>query len=78
MHMPAAYAYRISFSSNFRFSDEDKSDRFHIASASGKFVAGPNLGLTFKLSDIELGKESVEDGFAVYGRLSPRLSKPCR
>jgi hypothetical protein len=73
MHMPAAYAYRISFSSNFRFSDEDKSDRFHIASASGKFVAGPNLGLTFKLSDIELRKESVEDGFAVYGTSSPSI-----
>ena len=73
MHMPAAYAYRISFSSNFRFSDEDKSDRFHIASASGKFVAGPNVGLTFKLSDIELRKESVEDGFAVYGTSSPSI-----
>ena len=73
MHMPAAYAYRISFSSNFRFSDEDKSDRFHITSASGKFVAGPNVGLTFKLSDIELRKESVEDGFAVYGTSSPSM-----
>ena len=67
MHMPAAYAYRISVSSNFRFSDEDKSDRFHIASASGKFVAGPNAGIAFKLSDIELGKEG---GFAVYGSAS--------
>ena len=67
MHTPAAYAYRISFSSNFGFSEEDKSDKFHIASASGKFIAGPNTGVTFKLSDIELGKESVEGGLAVYG-----------
>jgi hypothetical protein len=52
---------------------KNKSDRFHIASASGKFVAGPNLGLTFKLSDIELRKESVEDGFAVYGTSSPSI-----
>ena len=44
-----------------------------MASASGKFVAGPNVGLTFKLSDIELRKESVEDGFAVYGTGSPSI-----
>ncbi len=67
MHMPAAYAYRISFSSSFRSADEGKGDRFYIGSASGKFVAGPNAGIAFKLSDIELGKESVEGGFAVYG-----------
>jgi hypothetical protein len=74
MHMPAAYAYRINFSSNFRFSDEDKSDRFHIVSAGGRFVAGPNAGIAFKLSDIELGKERVEGGFAVYGSaISPSI-----
>jgi len=67
MHMPAAYAYRISFSSTFRFADEGKSDRLYIGSASGKFVAGPNAGVAFNLSDIELEKERVEGGVAVYG-----------
>ena len=51
-----------------------KSDRFHIASAGGKFVAGPNAGIAFKLSDIELGKERFEGGFAVYGSaISPSI-----
>jgi hypothetical protein len=54
MHKPAAYAYQLSFSSSFRFVDEDKSDRFYIGSASGKFVTGPNAGIAFKVSDIEL------------------------
>ncbi len=67
MHMPAAYAYRISFSSNFRFSDEPKSDSFRISSAGGRFVTGPNAGIAFKLSDIELGKENVEGNLVVYG-----------
>ena len=52
MHKPAAYAYQFSFSSSFRFVDEDKSDRFYIGSASGKFVTGPNAGIAFKVSDI--------------------------
>ena len=47
--------------------DEGKGDRFYIGSASGKFVTGPNAGIAFKLSDIELGKESFEGGFTVYG-----------
>ena len=67
MHKPAAYAYQFSFSSSFRFVDEDKSDRFYIGSASGKFVTGPNAGIAFKVSDIELGKGSFGSGFAVYG-----------
>jgi hypothetical protein len=67
MHKPAAYAYQFSFSSSFRFVDEDKSDRFYIGSASGKFVTGPNAGIAFKVSDIELGKGSFGSGFTVYG-----------
>jgi hypothetical protein len=67
MHLPAAYGYRISFSSNFKFSDENKSDGVHISSAGGMFVAGPNAGIAIKLSDIELGKESVEGVIVVYG-----------
>ena len=67
MHKPAAYAYQFSFSSSFRFVDEDKSDRFYIGSASGKFVTGPNARIAFKLSDIELGKGSFGSGFTVYG-----------
>ena len=67
MHKPAAYAYQLSFSSSFRFVDEDKSDRFYIGSASCKFVTGPNAGIAFKVSDIELGKGSFGSGFTEYG-----------
>jgi hypothetical protein len=67
MHKPAAYAYQFGFSSSFRFVDEDKSDRFYIGSASGKFVTGPNAGIAFKVSDIELGKGSFGSGFTEYG-----------
>ena len=47
--------------------DEDKSDRLYIGSASGKFVTGPNAGIAFRLSDIDLPKEGVEGDFAIYG-----------
>ena len=72
MHKPAAYAYQISFSSSFRFVDEDKSDRFYIGSASGKFVTGPNAGIAFKVSDIELGKGSFGSGLQRMAVLVPR------
>jgi hypothetical protein len=74
MHRPAAYTYRISFSSNFRFPEDNTSDRLYIASASGKFVTGPNASIAFALSDVELGKEGVEGDVAIYGSdVSPSI-----
>jgi hypothetical protein len=73
MHMPAAYAYRISFSSSYKIGDEGKADRLYIGSANGKFVTGPNAGIGFKLSDMELDKESVEGDVAVYGSAGSHL-----
>ena len=66
MHMAAAYAYRISFSSNFRFLEADSGDELHIVSGSGKFVTGPNAGIALTLSDIELGKEGSKGGVAFW------------
>lgn len=67
MHMPAAHAYRNSFSFTIKTSGENGSASLHADPSSGSFTAGPNTGVTFTISGLELKKGNGDNDLAVYG-----------
>jgi len=65
MHSPAANAYRDSFVATLTGPNADGSSSFRLGLASGAFVAGPNAGVRFTISNFEL-----------RGGRDPAVSKP--
>jgi hypothetical protein len=67
MHIPAASAYKDTFSSTVTGPDGDGSFTLHVGTLSGIFTAGPNAGLTFTISGFELKGWIGNNGLSVYG-----------
>src|SRR5579863_5819200 len=54
MHSPAANVYKDTFASTVTGPNDDGSSTFQVRMVSGAFTAGPNVGLSFKVSGFEL------------------------
>jgi len=67
MHVPAANAYRATFSSTLAGPNEDGSFTLHVGTATGTFTAGPYADLTFTASGFKLMKWTGSNGLSVYG-----------
>jgi len=67
MHTPAANAYRDTFVVALTGPNGDGSSNFQLGMASGSFIAGPNTGLRFTISNFELKGWSGTNGMRTYG-----------
>ncbi len=67
MHPPAANAYRDTFMAMPTGPNADGSSSFQLGMASGAFIAGPNAGLRFTISNFELKGWSGTNGVKTYG-----------
>ena len=66
MHPPAASAYKDTFTSTITGPNDDGSFTLRVGMLSGSFTAGPNAGLSFKISDFELKGWSASNGTSIY------------
>jgi hypothetical protein len=67
MHSPAANAYRDTFVVMLAAPKSDGSTSFHLGMANGSFIAGPNTGVRFTISNFELKGWSASNGMRTYG-----------
>jgi hypothetical protein len=67
MHMPAANAYTATYVSSVTGPNEDGSFTLRVGTQSGTFTAGPNVGLNFTISGLELRGWIGANNFGVYG-----------
>jgi hypothetical protein len=67
MHMPAAHAYKDTFSSAVTGPEEDGSFRLQVKALQGTFTAGPYDRVTFAISDFELKRQIGGKEVAFYG-----------
>jgi hypothetical protein len=67
MHMPAANAYTATYVSSVTGPNEDGSFTLRVGAQSGTFTAGPNVGLNFTISGLELRGWIGANNFGVYG-----------
>ena len=67
MHMPAANAYTATYVSSVTGPNEDGSFTLRVGTQSGTFTAGPNAGLNFTISGLELKGWIGANNFGVYG-----------
>ncbi len=67
MHMPAANAYTATYVSSVTGPNEDGSFTLRVGTQSGTFTAGPNAGLNFTISGLELKGCIGANNFSVYG-----------
>ena len=67
MHLPAANAYEARFVFNSVGPAEDGSFGLRAGTISGTFTAGPNVGVSFTISGVELKGWKGENGLSVYG-----------
>jgi len=67
MHTPAANAYRDTFVVTLTGPLNDGSSSFQLGISSGAFIAGPNTGVRFTISNFELKGWSGKDGMRTYG-----------
>jgi len=65
VHVPAATAYKDVFISTVTQPNGDGGSILHMGTVSGTFTAGPNAGLRFTISDLEL-KGWIGNGVSVY------------
>ena len=66
MHVPAASAYKGTFTS-VTAANADGSSTFHAGLMSGTFTAGPNSGMNFTVSELELRGWVGNNGVRIYG-----------
>ena len=62
MHSSAANAYRDTFVATLTGPNADGSSSFRLGMANGAFVAGPNAGVRFTISNFKLKGWSVVGG----------------
>jgi hypothetical protein len=67
MHTPAANAYRDTFLVLLTGPNSDGSSTFQLGMASGSFIAGPNTGVRFTISNFELKGWSGTNGMRTFG-----------
>ncbi len=67
MHLPAANAYEARFVFDSVGPAENGSFVLRTGTTSGTFTAGPNAGVTFTISGVDLKGWKGENGFSVYG-----------
>ncbi len=67
LHKPGANAYTATFASSVTGPNEDGSFTLHLGTQRGTFSAGPNAGLNFTMSGLELKGWVGADHFGVYG-----------
>jgi hypothetical protein len=67
MHMPAAHAYRDTFTVTFSEANGNGRARFHAGEASGTLTAGPDAGQSFSLSGFDLEKAAPDHVDGAYG-----------
>ena len=67
MHAPAANVYKDTFTSTVTGPNDDGSSTFQVKMLSGTFTAGPNVGLSFKVSAFELKGWIGNSGTSAYG-----------
>lgn len=67
MHVPAANAYKDTFTSTVTGPHADGSSTLHLGMVSGTFTAGLNAGLSFTISDFELKGWAGTNGVSIYG-----------
>jgi hypothetical protein len=65
VHVPAANAYKDAFTSTVTGPNGNGGSILHMGTVSGTFTAGPNAGLRFTISDLEL-KGWIGNGVSVY------------
>jgi hypothetical protein len=75
MHMSAANAYADTYVSTFTGPNEDGSLTMHVGMQSGTFTAGPNAGLNFTISGLELRGWIGGNNFGVYGSSGSPLTQ---
>jgi len=66
MHPPGANAYKDTFTSTVTGPSDDGGFTLRVRMLSGTFTAGPNAGLSFKISDFELKGWSGSNGISIY------------
>lgn len=64
---PAANANRDTFVAESKGPNSDGSLNFHMTTASGAYIAGPNAGLRFTTYSFELKGWSSPKGVQMYG-----------
>jgi hypothetical protein len=67
MHKPGANAYTDTYASSVSGPNEDGSFTLRLGTQSGTFTAGPNAGLNFTISGLELKGWIGADNVGVYG-----------
>jgi hypothetical protein len=67
MHSPAANAYRDTFVVVLTGPNSDGSSSFQLGMANGSFIAGPNNGVRFTISNFELKGWAETNGIRTYG-----------
>ena len=65
VHVPAANAYKDVFIFTVTKPNGDGGSILHMGTVSGTFTAGPNAGLRFTISDLEL-KGWIGNGVSIY------------
>lgn len=67
MHKPGANAFNDTYASSVSGPNEDGSFTLHLGTQSGTFTAGPNAGLSFTISDLDLRGWIGADNLGVFG-----------